>query len=605
MNPSSGDSVEAKVMKAIRDHSDAMLRGDVDAVLSCYAEDWRDNHGQRKEFLRHNLERQGEHEKSKGRKIDLSDATVILEGDTATVSPVTHYTVGGSITYKHTLRKNGGTDWLLVHTQTIDWAKAPMDPQTKKDKDRIEATARASRAFREHVLSDPARPGYHFVMPEGIAAPFDPNGAIFWQGRYHLFYIFQDQRFGRKSDHWGHVSSTDLFHWRHHPTKLLEGMYSGNCFLNKDGIPTICYHQVDEGNAMAVALDDDLNEWQKLDVITPETTEGDEYHDIYRSWDPFGFLDGDNYYAIFGGQHPGVARSPELTKGGWQYTGDLFAHGVDGVSLQEDVSCADLFRLGNRDVLLCISHRLGCRYYVGEWKNEQFHPDYHGRMSWVDNEFFAPESLQDDKGRRIMWAWLMTSTEFSQRWDRGWGGTMSLPRVLSLDEDGQLLMDVPDEIKALRYRPFTKDSFAVHPGADQVIDGISGNSIELGITMESTEASEYGVKVCVSPDRQEQTVVSYDATAGEIRIDTRNSGPKDTPTKVEAAPLTLKQGEPLKLRVFVDKSVVEVFANGRQALMRRIYPAQAESLGVSMFSNGGSTQVSAFASWHISPSNPY
>ena len=605
MNPSSGDSVEAKVMKAIRDHSDAMLRGDVDAVLSCYAEDWRDNHGQRKEFLRHNLERQGEHEKSKGRKIDLSDATVILEGDTATVSPVTHYTVGGSITYKHTLRKNGGTDWLLVHTQTIDWAKAPMDPQTKKDKDRIEATARASRAFREHVLSDPARPGYHFVMPEGIAAPFDPNGAIFWQGRYHLFYIFQDQRFGRKSDHWGHVSSTDLFHWRHHPTKLLEGMYSGNCFLNKDGIPTICYHQVDEGNAMAVALDDDLNEWQKLDVITPETTEGDEYHDIYRSWDPFGFLDGDNYYAIFGGQHPGVARSPELTKGGWQYTGDLFAHGVDGVSLQEDVSCADLFRLGNRDVLLCISHRLGCRYYVGEWKNEQFHPDYHGRMSWVDNEFFAPESLQDDKGRRIMWAWLMTSTEFSQRWDRGWGGTMSLPRVLSLDEDGQLLMDVPDEIKALRYRPFTKDSFAVHPGADQVIDGISGNSIELGITMESTEASEYGVKVCVSPDGQEETVVSYDATAGEIRIDTRNSGPKDTPTKVEAAPLTLKQGEPLKLRVFVDKSVVEVFANGRQALMRRIYPAQAESLGVSMFSNGGRTQVSSFAAWHISPSNPY
>lgn len=356
---------------------------------------------------------------------------------------------------------------------------------------------------------------------------------------------------------------------------------------------------------MAVALDDDLNEWQKLDVITPETTEGDEYHDIYRSWDPFGFLDGDNYYAIFGGQHPGVARSPELTKGGWQYTGDLFAHGVDGVSLQEDVSCADLFRLGNRDVLLCISHRLGCRYYVGEWKNEQFHPDYHGRMSWVDNEFFAPESLQDDKGRRIMWAWLMTSTEFSQRWDRGWGGTMSLPRVLSLDEDGQLLMDVPDEIKALRYRPFTKDSFAVHPGADQVIDGISGNSIELGITMESTEASEYGVKVCVSPDRQEQTVVSYDATAGEIRIDTRNSGPKDTPTKVEAAPLTLKQGEPLKLRVFVDKSVVEVFANGRQGLVRRIYPAQADSLGVSMFSNGGSTQVSAFAAWHISPSNPY
>jgi beta-fructofuranosidase len=605
MNPSSDDSIELQVLNVIKDHSDAMVSGDVDALLSFYAEDWRDNHDQRRVFLKYNFERMIAHEKSQGRKIDLSATTVILEGDTATVSPVTHYTAGGSITYQHTLKKDDSNNWLFVYTQTINWEKATMDPQEKEAKAGIEAKARASRAFREHVMSDPARPGYHFVMPEGIAAPFDPNGAIFWQGRYHLFYIFQDQRFGEVSDHWGHVSSTDLFHWRHHPTKLLEGMYSGNCFLNKDGIPTICYHQRDKGNAMAVALDDDLNEWQKLDVITPDTNQGDEHHDTYRSWDPFGFLDGDTYYAIFGGQRPGIARSPDLGQGKWQYAGDLFAHGVDGVSPQEDVSCADLFRLGNKDVLVCISHRLGCRYYLGEWKNEQFHPDFHAQMSWVDNEFFAPESLQDDKGRRIMWAWLMCSTEFGKRWDRGWAGTMSLPRILSLDEDGQLLMDVAEEIKALRYRPFTKERFAVQAGADQAIDGIAGDSIELAITMESNDAYEFGVKVCVSPNGQEETVISYDATAGELKIDTRNSGPGDTPKKVEAAPFKLNQGEPLKLRVFVDKSVVEVFANGRQAVMRRIFPAEAESLGVSMFSAGGTTQVRTFESWHISPSNPY
>ena len=73
---------------------------------------------------------------------------------------------------------------------------------------------------------------------------------------------------------------------------------------------------------------------------------------------------------------------------------------------------------------------LGCRYYMGQWKNEQFHPTVHEKMSWVDNSFFAPESLLDDQGRRIMWAWIFDGPGFNTRMDYGWSGTMSLPRVL-------------------------------------------------------------------------------------------------------------------------------------------------------------------------------
>jgi beta-fructofuranosidase len=283
---------------------------------------------------------------------------------------------------------------------------------------------RSARALREKLLSDPHRPGYHFVIPEGTAMPFDPNGAIYWKGRYHLFYIFQDKR----DHHWGHVSSTDLFHWRHHPTRLLSGMFSGNCFVNKEGRPTMCYHQVGQGNAMAVALDDDLNDWKKLDSnpITPKTKAGDPHHGKYRSWDPYGWVEGDTYYAIFGGERPGLAKAPALG-GEWKYVGDFLANTVPGVSINEDVSCADFFKLGNRHMLLCISHRLGARYYLGEWKGEQFHPTFHEQMSWVDNTYFAPESLLDDRGRRIMWAWLMDYPQFKTRTEHGWSGTMSLP----------------------------------------------------------------------------------------------------------------------------------------------------------------------------------
>ena len=306
---------------------------------------------------------------------------------------------------------------------------------------------RAQRRFREKLLVSPHRPGYHFVTPEGFCMPFDPNGAIFWKGRYHLFYIYQDQR----GHNWGHASSTDLVHWRHHTTGLVGGMFSGNCFINKDGVPTMCFHDEQRhNNAMAVALDDELNEWKKLEIITPNTAEGDKYHDKYDSWDPYGWLEGDTYYAIFGGKMPGIAKCKTL-EGDWKYVGDLFAHGIKGVSLNEDVSCADMFKIGDKYMLLCISHRLGCRYYLGQWKSEQFYPEFHEQMSWVDNAFFAPESLLDDKGRRIMWAWIFDGREDDTYEASGWSGTMSLPRVLWLAKDGMLRMKVPEEFQMLRY----------------------------------------------------------------------------------------------------------------------------------------------------------
>jgi beta-fructofuranosidase len=600
----SKEDVEAEVLAVMHDYRVAMLAADADALLALYSEDWGDHHGATKESLKASYQGMREKGGYEGIEIDLGAAEVVVDGDIATVTPVTLSSPVGSITYTHKLKKEADGVWRLVRTDGIDWEIIPLDAEGRKRKAEYDTSALASRNFRERVLSDPHRPGYHFVMPEGIASPFDPNGAVYWKGRYHLFYIFQDKRSGKKRDHWGHISSTDLFHWRHHPTGLLDGMYSGNCFINSDGVPTICYHQFGQGNAMAVALDDDLNEWKKLDTITPKTREGDEHHGKYRSWDPFGWLDGDTYYAIFGGEHPGVVKAPNLG-GEWQYVGDLFAHGVEGVSLDEDVSCPDLFKLGDKDVLLCISHDLGCRYYMGEWKNEQFYPESHAQMSWVDNSFFAPESLVDDQGRRIMWAWILDAPEFGVRWERGWSGTLSLPRVLWLGDDGRLRMDVPKEIEALRYGAFKKENFALQPGADVPIDGIGGNSLELFIDMESAKASEFGVKVCVSPDEQEETSIFYDAREGKLKVDTRRSGPEDTPKAVEAAPFKLTEGERLELRVFVDKSVVEVFANGRQAVARRIYPSRADSIGVRLFSTGGTTRVHALEAWRIMPSNPY
>ncbi len=467
------------------------------------------------------------------------------------------------------------------------------------DRGNADSTA---RALREKLLGDPYRAGYHFVTPEGTCMPFDPNGAIHWKGRYHLFYIFQDVR----GHNWGHVSSTDLFHWRHHPTGLVSGMFSGNCFVNKDGRPTMCYHQVGQGNAMAVSVDDDLNEWKKLESnpITPRTKPGDPHHDRYRSWDPFGWLEGDVYYAIFGGNRPAVAKATGLG-GEWKYVGDLMANGVPGVSIEEDVSCADLFKIGDKHMLLCISHGLGCRYYLGDWKDERFHPTFHEKMSWVDNSFFAPESLLDDRGRRIMWAWIFDGPGFKARTDHGWSGTMSLPRVLSLGEDGLLCMSPPEEIAQLRFNGRKRSDLQVQADSELVLEGIGGDSIELCLEMDARDAAGFGIKVRRSAGGEEETLVFYDAVEKRLKVDTTRSSLAEGAKVMEAGPFELKAGETLKLRVFVDRSVVEAFANGRQAVMRRIYPSRRDSLGVALFSRGGPASVTTLEAWEMMPSNPY
>ena len=584
--------VEDAVLAALRAYDAATRAGDVDGQVDFFADSWRSSSGTTKADLREYLQKQVDRPTDREKRFVLDDAEVVFDRDIATIDPVAlrSPTGGGFFEFRMTRESDGA--WRCV---SVAGSR------------RADRLAENTRELRERILSDPARPGYHFVMPEGVAMPFDPNGAIYWKGRYHLFYIFQDTRLGKRSDHWGHMSSTDLFHWRHHPTGLLDGMYSGNCFLNREGVPTICYHQHGLGNAMAVALDNDLNEWKKLDSspITPKTREGDEHHGKYRSWDPFGWREGETYYAIFGGQRPAVAKSPTLD-GEWKYAGDLFAHGVEGVSLDEDVSCPDLFELGGKHVLLCISHRLGCRYYVGEWRNEQFHPESHARMSWVDNSFFAPESLVDDRGRRIMWAWILDEPLFGARTKHGWSGTLSLPRVLSLGDDGLLRMDVPEEIEALRDGDGVRMGPFVVPADEEVhVEGVTGNSLELLVEMEGAEASHFGVKVCASPDDQEETSIFYDAGEKLLKVDTRRSGPDDTPQAVEAAPFELKPGKRLKLHVFVDKSVVEVFANSRQAIARRIYPSRRDSTGVRVSSAGGDARVHSLKAWKITPSNPY
>ena len=497
----------------------------------------------------------------------------------------------------------------------------------------------ASRELKQKFQNDPNRPRYHFMhLEEGEIMPGDPNGAIWWKGRYHLCYIFQRQQDAepRIVHCWGHASSLDLVHWEHHPTALDvapndpdRGIFSGAALVTKEGVPLIIYHGVDAGNCIALAQDDGLIKWKKspANPIVRMPKPGEPDYGKYDSWDPHAWLEGDTYYAIFGGNpgtgtHPALFKGPEMTQ--LHYVGP-FLDNDRWSQPGEDVSCPDFFPIGNKYILLCISHMRGCRYFLGQWKNEHFIAESYGRMNWPGGAMFAPEALAlpDNKGRRIVWAWCMDERPQPIRVASGWSGVMTLPRVLSLDTNGILQIEPVEELKQLRYNPRSYDNLSINTDGELPLMDVRGDSLELAVEMQSEGAHEFGLKLRCTPDGAEETAIIYDPQAGVLKIDLGKStldpairyrswcrvkpnDPADANRQVlsQEAPLVLHPGEPLRLRVFLDRSMLEVFANGRQCLTQRVWPTRADALGVTLFSRGGKTEVKSLEAWDMASSSP-
>ena len=468
-----------------------------------------------------------------------------------------------------------------------------------------------ARHVRLKLLREPYRPAYHFVAPEGLACPFDPNGNVYWRGRHHMGYIYQEHNV----HYWGHVSSIDLLHWVHHQPYLVPtpdspevGIFSGNSYLDKHGKRVIClYHGVDAGNCIAWSDDKDLARWHKQEgnPIVPNPTDPEKAN--HTSWDPCGWIHNGTYYAVFGGQKNTVWKSKDLRK--WTMCGPFLAKAYPGIDLLEDISCPDFFKLGKKWVMVCISHRLGARYYVGQWKNEQFYPEYHEMMSHCDNQYFAPESHTDGQGRRILFAWVFDGRNDAARGLSGWSGMMSLPRVMTLGSDNRIIMTPAEELKTLRYNETAKRNVTVPAGGEKAIafEAAADNVLELELEL-TGNAAEYGIKVCCSDDGREETVIGYNVAEGKLKIDTTraSSDPLQAAKKsIEAAPLKLGRKEALRLRVFVDRCMVEVFANdGRLALSRVVSPSRG-STGIKLYARGGSAKASGVRVWDMMPTNPY
>ena len=248
-------------------------------------------------------------------------------------------------------------------------------------------------------------------------------------------------------------------------------------------------------------------------------------------------------------------------------------------------------------------------------------------MNWPGGKCFAPETLLDGRGRRICWAWVLESRKWPVQNAAGWSGVMTMPRVLSLDDQGRLLIDPPEEFERLRYDHQEQDSLDLKPDAELVLQDVQGTELELALEIDPGQAKEVGIIVRRSPDgadpaKAERTVIVYAPGQKKLTIDTERSSldpdiTNDYPVilmndkvkrrevRRQEAPLELAAGEPLRLRIFLDRSILEVYANRRQCVTQRIYPTRRDSVGVALFANGGAAQVRRLDAWRVMPTNAH
>lgn len=508
-------------------------------------------------------------------------------------------------------------------------------------------TVMATRLYRNRLLSDSHRPGYHFAIPDGNGTPGDPNGAFYADGRYHLMYLYANEETG--GFHWGHISSIDLLHWRNHPDALTiedgdHGCFSGGAFVDDDGTAYLTFWKYDSKNPSVdnggIALAFSKPPYNRWERITPIAVSGSVdcwgAVDIEQNGrvmhvgcaDPSNIWKQNGYYYMQTGNKPVLDRygraadSEETYKGDWTdlfRSTDLlhweFVHrfyinphlGTDWPDATEDDMCPSFLRLPDRRsngqltdkwLQLFISHNKGAQYYIGSLQNETFFPEEHGRFSWKDNTFFAPEALIDDKNRQIGWFWLQDNLENDFK-RFAWSGIYGLPREFWYDKGLRMA-----PVSELEYLQYNAQSFSV--GQFHGCFPLSvknGQSFRLQAEITPLNARNIGFTVRSDASSAEYTMLYVDIVKKQLIMDTTHSGCEGR-MLCEAAPFSLADGEKLFMDIFVDKSVIEIFANERQAICRRVYPTNPDAaIGVSAVCDGADYGIVHV--WEMMPANPY
>jgi fructan beta-fructosidase len=472
------------------------------------------------------------------------------------------------------------------------------------------------------------RPQYHFTP--ALNWMNDPNGMVYYDGEYHLF--FQHNPFGIKWGHmsWGHAVSADLVHWQQLPVAITEAngvmAFSGSAVVDwtntsgfgRDGKPPLVAiytghretnqsqyiaYSNDRGRSWTVYDRNPVLDIGRKDFRDPRVF----WYESQRRWVMVLALPDQHKVSFY--------ASPDLKQ--WTHLSDFGpAAAVGGIW-----ECPDLFELPvdgdpkkTRWVLIVnlnpgsVAGGSGTQYFVGHFDGTRFTAESPDSALWADygKDFYAAVSwtgVPREDGRRIWLGW-MNNWQYAQDIPTSpWRSAQSVPRTLALRTTSRGIRMVQQpvrELQPLRGPRRTLAAQAIADGSASLArQGIAGTTLEIVAEFEVGTAAELGLKVRTGA--QEETVIGIDPRAGQLFVDRARSGEVGFHKEFSgrhSAPLPVENGR-VRVHVFVDWSSVEVFAaNGEVVVTDQIFPAR-ESDGVALYARGGTARLVSLEAWPI------
>ncbi|MCD7034363.1 glycoside hydrolase family 32 protein [Metabacillus sp. GX 13764] len=472
------------------------------------------------------------------------------------------------------------------------------------------------------------RPQFHF-SPEANWMN-DPNGMVYFNGEYHLFYQYHpcDTIWGPM--HWGHAVSKDLIHWEHYPVALSpdeNGMiFSGSAvvdwnnttgfFPDEPGLVAI-YTSADtypdsdrprQRQSIAYSRDNGRT-WVKYEG-NPVLSDVDRTD--YRDPKVFFHEETGKWVMVLAtGQSVTIYTSPNLID--WAFESEF---GSKAGSHEGVWECPDLFKLsvdgnaGKQKWVLLVSigdnpeleEGSRTQYFIGEFDGSVFVNDNSDdTVHWLDygRDNYAGVSwsdIPDHDGRRIYIGWMSNWRYANQLPTKEWRSAMTLPRELSLytGVNGVQLSQKPAaEIKEFRKKEHTYSEMTLLSNTEKVFT-MPSPLLEVTAEIEKKDAGVFGI--CIQNANQEKTAILYNAGKGMLSVDRTNAGESsfsESFPSIQTAILELENNR-LKLQILIDASSIEVFANGgKTAFTSLLFPNHPYE-EIVLFSNEGSTAVKSF-----------
>jgi len=432
---------------------------------------------------------------------------------------------------------------------------------------------------KDAVAKGNMRQKYHFMPQVGWLN--DPNGLIYYQNKYHLFYQFNPYDAYWGAMHWGHAISDDMVHWEHLPVALAPsepyddhergGCFSGSAIEHDNKLYLMYTGTWKEGESFrqsqCIAYSEDGINFTKYEgnPVIPTPPEG---YDTANFRDPKVWKHEDCYYMVLGGKKDNLAqallyRSRDMLT--WEFFNVLAeSRGELGYMWE----CPDFYQVGDKYVLMFSPMGVYERtavYLVGDmnYRTGKFTYSTIGEMDW-GFDFYAPQSFVDDKNRRILiawanaWDWMHWWKDWGPTFKEGWCGFFSIPRKVKLYKDGTLQFEPIKEMELLRGIGYNRDGFFIDK-EPYLIPTVNGNTYELKLSINLERTTANRLILMLRSDGIRHTKVIINLKEQMLYTDRNNS---DGWSKgVTKSPLLMRDDKVMDIHMFVDQSSIELFTD--------------------------------------------